>query len=440
MPMQKNSDKRIIAGLDIGSSEVSAIACEIDDKGDIDVAGVGVRSSEGIQKGMISDIEAAVLSIQQAVDEAAVLSRQNIDTVYVGITGNHIRSHNSQGAATIRGHEVTQDDINRFMESASAVNVASHEEVLHVLPQSFSLDGQSGIKNPIGLSGSRLEVGVHVVTASSSAVQNIFKCIGMCNLEVGALILTNVASSQAVLTDDEKELGIAVLDIGDGTTDLAIYDQGSIQHSASFPVGGSQITSDIAIVLRTSTELAKKIKHRYGTALHDELGKDRLAEVPTIGEHQIHGICQFDLVEVIVSRLDQIFSQISEHINKNELLGMMRSGIVLTGGAARLDGIQTVMERYFDIPVRLGHARYGGSMSEIIRHPKLATAMGLCEYVATNEQYYYSMKNQRRDDHGANRLSRFLDNLLRNYRNLQINSAPSSAPDAARTWLNSNSQ
>ncbi len=440
MPMQKSSDKRIIAAVDIGSSEVSVIACEIDDNGHIDVIGVGVRPSEGIQKGMISDIDATVRSIGQAVDEAAVLSRKNIDTVYVGIAGSHIRSQNSQGAATIRGHEVTQDDINRFIESASAVNVASHEEVLHVLPQSFSLDGQSGIKNPIGLSGSRLEVGVHVVTANSSAVQNIFKCIGMCNLEVGALILTNVASSQAVLTEDERELGIAVLDIGDGTTDFAVYDQGSIRHSASFPIGGSQITGDIAIVLRTSTELAKKIKHRYGTALHDELGKDRMVEVPTIGEHQIHGIYQFDLVEVIVSRLDQIFSQISDHISSHELLDFMRSGIVLTGGTARLDGIQKVMEKYFDIPVRLGHARYSGSMAEIIRHPKLATAMGICEYAATNERYYYSMKNQHRDEHGANRLSRFLDHLLRNYRNLQTHSTPSATPDAARNWLNSNSQ
>ena len=437
MPAIKNSEKQLITGLDIGSSKVSVIVCESSDNSEMEIIGVSEKSTEGMRKGMVSNIDLMVRSIEQAIIEAEMMSARTIDRVYAGITGTHIRSYNSTGVVAIRGSEVNQDDVNRVIESARAVKKSSDENILHVLPQAFTIDDHTGIKNPIGLSGIRLEVKVHVVTANTSAVQNILKCVNMCELDVAEIILDHIASSHAVLTEDEKELGIGLLDIGDGTTDLAVYNEGAIQHSTTFPIAGAQVTNDIAIILHTPTDSAKKIKHRYGFAVSNLLDKDQNIELPAIGDHQMGSVKQSILAQVIQARVEEIFQIVNHHITANNLWDTMRSGIVLTGGTSKLAGMESLAEQYFKVPVRLGYPRYKGSLSEVIRHPMFSTAIGLCEFGLTNECFHAELRQQEENEHGARFFSRMLDGLRREYRKPEIKALPSASSDRVKGWLES---
>ncbi len=411
MAVAKNSSDRLIVGLDIGSSKVTVIVCEVNETGDIEVIGVSEKPSQGMQRGMVSNIGLMTESIEQAVMEAEMMSSRTIDEVYAGITGVHIRSYNSSGVVAIRGGEVAQDDVNRVIEGARAVKKSSDETILHVLPQAFTIDDHHGIQNPIGLNGIRLEVNVHVVTANTSAVQNITKCINMCELEVKDIFLDHLATSYSVLTEDEKMLGVGIMDIGDDTTDLSIYCDGAMQYSMTFPMAGSQITNDIAVVVHTPTEAAKKIKHRYGCALASELPQDQNIDMPSIGDHAVSAIRQRYLAEVIEARTEEIFRQIYNHLVGTEYLDMMRAGLVLTGGTSKLSSIDSLAERMFTTPVRLGLPNYVGSLREIIHHPRFATAIGLCQFGLANENSQLAYFENEDYDHTPSLVAKLVDKM-----------------------------
>ena len=435
MAINKNSNNKLIVGLDIGSSKISVVICERTEVNGIEVTGVSEKPTQGMQRGMVSNIDLMVQSIEQALVEAEMMSGRSIEKVYTGITGAHIRSCNSSGVVAIRGEEVTQDDVNRVIEAARAVRKSSDETILHVLPQGFTIDDHTGIRNPIGLCGIRLEVNVHVVTANTSAVQNIRKCINQCDLEVNQIMLDHIASGHSVLTKDEMELGVGLLDIGDGTADLAVYCDGAIQYSASFPMAGAQVTNDIAVILHTPTESAKKIKHRYGHAMVSELETDDAIGLPTIGDQELGSVRQRYLAKVVEARMQEIFKTIDSHLTENEFLGMMRSGMVLTGGTSRLAGIDSLARNVFNTPVRLGLPQYQGALSEIIRHPKFATGIGLCQYGFENEQRQISMHIEDENTFGATFISRMFEGFRRPQRQLESGVVTAQPTSRIRGWF-----
>jgi len=411
MAAVKNSNDRLIVGLDIGSSKVSVIVCDVNEGGKIEVIGVSEKPSQGMQRGMVSNIDLMTESIEQAVMEAEIMSSRTIDEVYAGITGVHIRSYNSSGVVAIRGGEVTQDDVIRVIEGAQAVNKSSDENFLHVLPQAFTIDNHHGIQNPIGLCGIRLEVNVHAVTANASAEQNIRKCINLCDLDVKGIFLDHLASSHAVLTDDEKKLGVGLLDIGDETTDLSIFYDGAMQYSMTFPTAGAQITNDIAVIVHTPTEAAKKIKHRYGFALASELAQDQNIDLPTIGEHALGVIRQRSLAEVIEARTAEMFKDIYDHLADTEYLDMIRSGLVLSGGSSKLKGIDSLAFQIFQKPVRIGLPNYKGPLRELVHHPRFSTAIGLCQIGLESEKFQAVYVEDESRGYGNSLVSRIFDKV-----------------------------
>ena len=378
--MSRNKEtKNLVVGLDIGTSKIVAIVGEVKDDGSLEVIGMGMHESSGMKKGMVVNIEATVSAIQRALEEAELMADCKITAVHTGIAGSHIRSTNSRGMVNIKEKEVAQADIDRVLETASSISLPADQQILHVLEQTFSIDGQDGIKKPLGMSGMRLDVEVHIVTGAVAAVQNIMKCIHRCGLEVNELILQPLASSRAVLADDEMDLGVCLVDIGGGTTDIAVFTGGSIRHTAVIPIAGDQITNDIAMALRTPTQDAEDIKIRHGCALR-QLADDGSIEVPGVGERGPRMLSRQTLSEVIEPRVEELYSLVQAELRRSGFDDLLSSGIVITGGSSEMQGMVELGEEIFHLPVRLGIPKYVGGLSEVVKTPRMATGVGLLLY------------------------------------------------------------
>jgi cell division protein FtsA len=371
--------KDLIVGLDIGTSKVVAVVAEMRPDGHYEIVGLGQHESRGLKKGVVVNIETTVASIQQALEEAELMADCKIRNVYTGIAGSHIRSYNSIGMVAIKDKEVSATDVARVIETAKAVNIPTDQQILHVLPQEFIIDGQEDIREPIGMSGVRLDVKVHIVTGAVSAAQNIIKCVRRCGLEVQDLILQPLASSSAVLTQDEKELGVALVDIGGGTTDIAIFTGGSIRHTAVIPIAGDQITSDIAMALRTPTPDAEDIKIRHGIAKQVLADPAERIEVPGIGDRGPRSLSRQALAAVIEPRVEELLTLVQQAIRESGYEELLSSGVVVTGGTSQLPGLTELGEDIFLKPVRIGLPEYTGGLADVVRTPRYATVLGLLE-------------------------------------------------------------
>lgn len=378
--MPGKSEKELIVGLDIGTSKVVAIVGEVQDDGELEVIGFGSHPSRGLKRGVVVNIEATVNSIQRAVEEAELMAGCEIQSVYTGIAGSHVRSLNSHGIVAIRDREVGRSDVERVIDAARAVAIPADQRILHVLPQEFIIDGQEGIRDPIGMSGVRLEARVHMVTGAASAAQNIVKCVQRCGLEVEDIVLEQLASSHAVLTDDEKELGAALVDIGGGTTDIAVFHDGAIKHTAVIPIAGDQVTNDIAISLRTPTQYAEEIKIKYACALSQLANSDETIEVPSVGDRPPRRLARQTLAEVVEPRYEELFTLISNELRRSGFEEMIAAGIIITGGSAKMEGAVDLAEEVFHMPVRLGMPQYVRGLGEIVRNPIHATGVGILLY------------------------------------------------------------
>ena len=371
--------EEFIVGLDIGTTKICAIVGVPSARG-IDVIGIGTSPSHGLRKGVVVNIENTVQSIKKAVEEAELMAGCEIASVYTGIAGGHIKGFNSHGIVAVKSHEVTDGDIRRVIDAASAIAIPMDREVIHILPQEYIVDGQNGIRDPLGMSGVRLEVKVHIVTGAVTSAQNIIKCANRAGLEVNDIILQQLGSSEAALTPEEKELGVALIDIGGGTTDLAIFHQGSIKHTAVISLAGDHITGDIAIGLRTPVEEAEKIKKRHGCALISLVGKEETVEVPAVGERGAKIVSRQILAEIIEPRVEEILSLVQREIITSGYENHIASGVVLTGGSALLEGIADLAEQIFSLPVRRGYPREVGGLTDMVKNPIYTTAVGLVLY------------------------------------------------------------
>ena len=369
--------RNLIVGLDIGTSKVAALVAELKPDGAFEIIGMGGHESKGLKKGVVVNIEATVGAIQRALEEAELMADCKIESAYTGIAGSHIKSFNSTGMVAIKDREVSAVDVERALETARAVNIPTDQQILHVLRQEYIVDGQEDVREPIGMSGVRLEVKVHIVTGAVSAAQNIVKCVRRCGLEVSDLVLQPLASSRAVLSDDERELGVCLVDIGGGTTDLAVFTHGAIRHTAVIPIAGDQITSDIAMALRTPTADAENIKIRHGVALRQLADPNQDIEVPGIGDRGSRVMSRQTLAEVIEPRVEELFSLVQQVLRESGFEELLSSGIVLTGGSATMQGMVELGEEIFHMPVRVGVPKYSGGLADIVRNARYATAMGL---------------------------------------------------------------
>ena len=384
--MSKNREaKNFIVGLDIGTSKIVTIVAEVKPEGTLEVIGVGMHESSGMKKGMVVNIDATVAAIQRSLGDAELMADCKIREVYTGIAGSHIRSSNANGMVRIKDKEVTQADIDRAMETASSISLPGDQQALHTIEQEFSIDGQEGIKKPLGMSGMRLEVEVHIVTGAVAAVQNILKCVHRCGLEVNAMILQPLASSRAVLAEDEKDLGVCLVDIGGGTTDVAIFTGGAIHHTAVIPIAGDQITNDIAMALRTPTKDAEDIKIKYGCALR-QLADEAPIEVPGVGERSTRTLSRQTLADVIEPRVEELYSLVQAELRRSGFEDLLSSGIVLTGGSSAMQGMVELGEEIFHMPVRLGLPHYVGGLSDVVKTPRFATGVGLLLYGLEQQQ------------------------------------------------------
>jgi cell division protein FtsA len=369
--------KDLIVGLDIGTSKVVALVAELNPDGQFNVVGLGQVSSKGLKKGVVVNIEATVQSIQKALEEAEVMADRRIAQVFTGIAGNHIHSFNSMGMVAIRDKEVSAGDVERVIETAKAINIPTDQQILHILTQEFIIDGQEDVREPIGMSGIRLEVKVHIVTGAVSAAQNIVKCVRRCGLEVNDLILQPLASSVAVLTEDEKELGVVLVDIGGGTTDIAIFSQGAIRHTAVIPIAGDQITNDIAMALRTPTIDAEDLKIHFGIARQSMANPNETIEVPGVGDREARSMSRQALAAVIEPRVEELLSLVRQVVRESGMEDLVSSGVVLTGGTSLMPGVVELAEEVFAKPARVGFPEYKGHLSEILRSPRYSTGLGL---------------------------------------------------------------
>jgi cell division protein FtsA len=370
-------NRDLLVGLDIGTSKVVALVAELSPEGQFNVLGLGQTSSKGLKKGVVVNIEATVQSIQKALEEAELMSDRRIIQVFTGIAGNHIVSFNSSGMVAIRDKEVGAGDVERVLETAKAINIPTDQQILHILIQEFIIDGQEDVREPIGMSGLRLEVKVHIVTGAVSAAQNIVKCVRRCGLEVNDLILQPLASSLAVLTDDEKELGVVLIDIGGGTTDIAIYSQGSIRHTAVIPIAGDQITNDIAMALRTPTIEAEDLKIHHGVAKQELADATAMIDVPGVGDREPRPMSKQALAAVIEPRVEELFTLVRNIVRESGYEDMVSSGIVLTGGTSMMPGMVELAEQVFLKHARIGSPEYRGHLHEVLRSPRYSTGLGL---------------------------------------------------------------
>src|SRR6202163_1048277 len=382
--MAKRSDRNLLVGLDIGTSKVVAIVGEIKADGALEIIGIGSHPSRGLKKGVVVNIESTVQSIQRAVEEAELMADCEINAVYAGIAGSHVRSLNSHGVVAIRDREVTHGDVEHETAAARALPIPAAQRILHVLRQEFLIDGQEGIRDPIGMSGVRLEAKVHIVTGADSAAQNIIKCVQRCGLVVEDVVLEQLASSFAVLTEDEKELGVCLVDIGGGTTDLAVFANGAIRHTAVIPIAGDQVTNDIAVSMRTPTQYAEDIKIRFACALSQLANPDESIEVPSVGDRPARRLARQTLAEIVEPRYEELFNLIREELRRSGFEEVIAAGIVLTGGSARMEGAIELAEEIFHVPVRLGLPGRVKGLGDVVRSPIYSTGVGLLLYAREN--------------------------------------------------------
>jgi cell division protein FtsA len=369
--------KNLVVALDIGTSKVAALVAELRPDGSLEILGMGGHESRGLKKGVVVNIEATVNAVQRALEEAELMADCKIASAFTGIAGSHIKSFNSTGMVAVKDREVDALDVERAVETAKAVNIPTDQQILHVLRQEFIIDGQEDVREPIGMSGVRLEVKVHIVTGAVSAAQNIVKCVRRCGLQVNDLILQPLASSRAVLSEDEKDLGVCLVDIGGGTSDIAIFTHGAIRHTAVIPIAGDQITNDIAMALRTPTAEAELIKVRHGVALRQLADPNEMIEVPGIGDRGPRVMSRQTLAEVIEPRVEELFSLVQQVLRESGFEELLSSGVVLTGGSAVMQGMVELGEEIFHMPVRVGMPRYSGGLADVVRSPRFATAVGL---------------------------------------------------------------
>ncbi len=378
MDMSKiRENKKLIVGLDIGTSKIAAIVAEIKPDGGFEIIGMGSHASRGLKKGVVVNIETTVNAIQRALEEAELMADCKIREVYTGIAGSHIKSFNSQGMVAIKDKEVAQMDIDRVIETAKAVQIPNDQQILHILNQEFVIDGQEDVREPLGMSGVRLEVKVHIVTGAVSSAQNIIKCVRRCGLEVRDLILQPLASTLAVIAEDEKDLGVCLVDIGGGTTDVAVFTHGAIRHTAVIPIAGDQITNDIAMALRTPTKDAEDIKQRFGCALSQLADPQEMVEVPGVGDRVPRQLSRKTLAEVIEPRVEELYSLVQAELRRSGYEELLSSGVVITGGSSIMQGMVDLGEEIFHMPVRIGQPNYSGGLAEVVRHPRYSTGVGL---------------------------------------------------------------
>jgi len=370
-------DKNLIVGLDIGTSKIVAIVAELQPEGTLKVIGLGQHISRGLKKGVVVNIESTMQSIQRALEEAELMADCKINNVYTGIAGSHIKSLNSHGMVKIKDAEVSQMDVDRVVETARAIALPADQQILHILTQEFIIDGQEDVREPLGMSGMKLEVKVHIVTGAVAAAQNIVKCIKRCGIEVSDLILQPLASSLAVLTEDEKELGVCLVDIGGGTTDIAVFKQGAIRHTAVVPIAGDQMTNDVAVAFRTPTQSAEEIKIKHGCALRQLADSREIVEVPGVDGRDPRQLSVQTLAEVLEPRVVELYELVLNELRRSGMEEMIASGIVITGGSAMMRGMVELGEEIFHMPVRLGMPRYVGGLSEVVSNPRYATGVGL---------------------------------------------------------------
>ncbi len=378
--MAHSDESRMIVGLDIGTSKVVAIVGEISTEGELEIVGIGSHRSSGLKKGVVVNIESTVQSIQRAIEEAELMAGCQIHSVYAGIAGSHIRSLNSHGIVAIKDREVFSQDLDRVIDAAQAVAIPADQKILHILPQEYLIDEQEGVKEPMGMSGVRLEAKVHLVTCAVNAAQNIEKCIRRCGLEVEDVILEQLASSYAVLTEDEKELGVCMVDIGGGTTDIAIFTEGSIRHTGVIPIAGDQVTNDIAMALRTPTPHAEEIKIKYACALAKLTGPEETIKVPSVGDREPRDLSRQALAEVVEPRYDELFTLVQAELRRSGFEDLVAAGIVLTGGTSKMEGVIELAEEIFHMPVRLGTPQNVSGLTDIVNNPIYSTGVGLLQY------------------------------------------------------------
>jgi len=389
---KKKSDRNLIVGLDIGTSKVVALVGELKSDDSIEIIGFGSHPSRGLKKGVVVNIESTVASIQRAVEEAELMAGCQINSVFTGIAGSHVRSLNSHGIVAIRNKEVTPEDVERVIDAARAVAIPADQKILHILPQEFVIDSQEGIREPVGMAGVRLEAKVHIVTGAESAAQNIVKCVQRCGLTVDDIVLEQLASSYAVLADDEKELGVCLVDIGGGTTDIAVFSGGAIRYTAVIPIAGDQVTNDIAVSLRTPTQYAEEIKLKYACALSQLAHADETIEVPSVGDRPPRRLARQTLAEVVEPRYEELFAMVRQELQRSGYEEMAAAGVVLTGGSSKMEGAVELAEEVFHMPVRLGSPQHVTGMGDVVRNPIYATGVGLLLY--GRENY---MRHHRRD-------------------------------------------
>lgn len=368
--------ENLIVGLDIGTTKICCIVGEVTAEG-IDIIGIGSHPSKGLRKGVVVNIESTVASIKKAVEEAELMAGCGISSVYAGIAGGHIKGLNSHGVIAVKDSEVKDSDVKRVIDAARAVAIPMDREVLHILPQEFIIDDQDGIRQPIGMSGVRLEAKVHIVTGAATSAQNIVKCANQAGLDVNDIILEQLASAEAVLGADEKELGVAIVDIGGGTSDIAIFVEGSIRHTAVLSIGGDHLTNDIAIGLRTPTDEAEKIKKKYGCSLSSLVGKDDTISVPSMGGRKPRTLSRQLLADIIEPRVEEIFTLVRNEIIRSGYEDILASGIVITGGSALMEGMPELGEQIFNLPVRRGDPVGIGGLVDVVNSPIYATGVGL---------------------------------------------------------------
>ena len=375
-----NEQTRKIVGLDIGTSKVAAVVGEASPAGDLEVIGIGSHPSHGLKKGVVVNIESTVQSIQRAVEEAELMVGGEIESVYAGIAGSHVRGMNSHGIVAVRDREVYPQDIDRVIDAAQAVAIPADQKLLHVLPQEYLVDSQEGVKEPLGMSGVRLEAKVHLVHCAANAVQNIEKCIERCGLVVDDIILEQLASSYSTLSDDERNLGVCLVDIGGGTTDIAVFTDGAIRHTAVIPIAGDQVTNDIAMTLRTPTPYAEDIKVKWACALTQLAKPTETVSVPGVGDRPPRELARQTLAEVVESRYEELFRLVHAELERSGFQQLVGSGVVLTGGAAKMEGVVELAEEVFHMPVRLAVPGGIAGLTDIVRNPIYATGVGLLMY------------------------------------------------------------
>ncbi len=375
-----NRDANLIVALDIGTTKVCAIVAEIKSPDEINVLGVGTHPSNGLKKGVVVNIDKTIESIKSAVDQAEDMSGCEIRNVYVGVAGGHVQGMSGHGMITLKSKEVTAPDVDRAIESASAVMIPSDREVLHVIPQEYIVDGQSGIKDPVGIYGMKLETKVHIVTGQITAAQNLVKCVHNAGMDVSDMVLEQIASSEAVLSNDEKEIGVVLIDCGGGTCDVAIFYGGTIRCTENITLGGDHVDRDISLGLSTPLSEAKKIKEKYGSAYAENVPSDEIIQIESVGGRPPRKILRKDLAMIIEPRMEEIFSMVRRAINRSGYKDLIPAGAVITGGSINIDGSQEIAEKVLGIPVRIGQPNSVGGLSDHTSNPLYATGVGLLLY------------------------------------------------------------